>query len=138
MSVTIDLRADQSLETLLATLPPIPSLTDSVTHVACSPRVFGVHTDRTSLITIRGDPSSPTQMVDSGSNVCVTRNLGMTCTLFQLAMLVRAWEGRPPQFVLSSAQLIRMSMPRMPRRGTLPALPAANNLLLWAHHQICT
>jgi hypothetical protein len=75
-SITINLCADQSSDTLLATLPPIPSLTDSVTHVVCSPRVFGVHTDLTSLITICGDPSSPTQTVDSGSNVCVTGNLG--------------------------------------------------------------
>ncbi len=69
----------------------------------------------------------------------------MTRTLFQLAILVQAWailvwawEGRPPQFVLSSAQLVMMSRPRTPGRHTLPALPAANNILLWAHHQIRT
>jgi hypothetical protein len=100
MSITIDLRADQSLDTLLATLPPIPSLTDSVTHVMCSPRMFGLHTDCTSSITIRGDPSSPTQMVDSGSNLCITGNLSGLLDVVDIesTTISVALEGAPASY----------------------------------------
>jgi hypothetical protein len=75
-SVTVDLLATQASTSLLANLPDLPSLTNSVTHVVCYPRVCGVHADRLSSITIHSDSESATRMVDGGSNVCVTGNVG--------------------------------------------------------------
>jgi hypothetical protein len=66
-------RPPPTLDILLATLPEPPN---SVTHIVCSPPVCGVHSDIKSSITIGHDMSLVNRMVDSGSKVCVTGNLG--------------------------------------------------------------
>jgi hypothetical protein len=75
-SITVDLLTTQASTSLLANLPDLPSLTNSVTHIVCSPRVCRVHADRLSFITIYSDLGLATRMVDGGSNVCVTGNVG--------------------------------------------------------------
>ena len=75
-SVTIDLRANQELDSTLAQLPDLPSIMDSVTHVVCSPRVCGVHGDSSS-IKLHNNMLKAQKMVDGGSNVCVTGDIGL-------------------------------------------------------------
>jgi hypothetical protein len=53
-TVIIDLRAGQSLDSTLAELPPLLSLTDSVTHIVCSSWVCGIHGNTRSSITTQG------------------------------------------------------------------------------------
>jgi hypothetical protein len=75
-TLAIDLCAEQISDSFLATLPQPPSITDSVMHIVCSPCVCGVHIDRKSSITIHCNPTSTNRMIDGGSNVCMTGNLG--------------------------------------------------------------
>ncbi len=75
-TVVVDLHAEQVSDSLLTTLPQPPFINDSVTHIFCSPRVCGVHTDHKSSITIRCNPTSTNRMINGGSNVCVTGDLG--------------------------------------------------------------
>ena len=41
----VDLRRDQEVDSLLAQLPTMPSILDSVTHVVYSTRVCGIRDD---------------------------------------------------------------------------------------------
>jgi hypothetical protein len=99
-SIAVDLRANQALDSLLATLPDLPSLTNSVTHVVCSPLVCGVHSDRKLSITISRDPSSVNRIVDGGSNVCVTGNLGSLLDLVDIKpiTILVALQGAPESY----------------------------------------
>jgi hypothetical protein len=56
---------------MIAELPPLPLLTDSVTHVVCSPRVDGLNGNSRSSIKLHTN-----QMIYGGSNVCVTGDHG--------------------------------------------------------------
>ena len=75
-SVTIDLRAPQELDSELAQLLDLPSIMDSVTHVVCSPGVCGVHGDSSS-IKLHNNMLKAQKMVNGGSNVCVTGDIGL-------------------------------------------------------------
>jgi hypothetical protein len=57
--------------TMIAELPPLPLLTDRVTHVVCSPHVYGLNGNSRSSIKLHTD-----RMIDGGSNICVTGDLG--------------------------------------------------------------
>ena len=72
----LDLHAKQDVDSTLALLPyQIPSILDSVTRVVCSLRVCGVcGKDMTSVKILRIAKSNG-KLIDSGSNVCVTRDL---------------------------------------------------------------
>jgi hypothetical protein len=64
------------MESVLAQIPDLPLLLGSVTHIVCSPRVCGVQGDH-SYVRINGLASKSVKMVDGGSNVCVTGDLGL-------------------------------------------------------------
>ncbi len=100
-SITVDLLATQASTSLLANLPDLPSLTNSVTHVVCSPRVCGVHADnRLSSITIHSNSGLATRMVDSGSNVCVTGNASSLVDIVDIdpITILVALEGAPASY----------------------------------------
>jgi hypothetical protein len=75
------------------TIPQYPlELVDSVTHVICEPRVCGLHGDPKSTVTLRGEP-----LVDGGSNICVTGDLGILVDVVDIApiSISIAIEGEP-------------------------------------------
>ena len=88
-SVAVDLRVD--------TVPAHPSPTDSVTHVVCSPRVCGVHSDQLSSISLHNTGRTTPHLVDGGSNVCVTGDLGSLLYVVDIPPLtiLVAIEGAP-------------------------------------------
>jgi hypothetical protein len=57
----------------LASLPEVPSLSDSVVHVKCHPRIFGLHNDRRSTVRIKKLLS----LINRGANICLTNNLNL-------------------------------------------------------------
>jgi hypothetical protein len=65
------------MESVLAQLPDLPSILDSVTHFVCFPRVCRVHGDSLSYVRINGVTPKSKKMVDGGSNVCITGDLGL-------------------------------------------------------------
>ena len=70
----VDLRRDQEVDSLLAQLPPMPSILDSVTHVVYSTRVCGIRDDVSVVKILRVTDTAGT-LIDGGSNVCVTGDL---------------------------------------------------------------
>ncbi len=99
-SITVDLLATQASTSLLANLPDLPSLTNSVTHVVCSPRVCGVHADRLSSITIHSNLGLATRMVDGSSNVYVTGDVGSLVDIVDIdpITILVALEGAPASY----------------------------------------
>jgi hypothetical protein len=97
ITTAVDLQTASTLDILLATLPEPPN---SVTHIVCSPRVCGVHSDIKSSITIGHDTSLVNKMVDGGSNVCVTGNLGNLLDVvdIELITILVALEGAPATY----------------------------------------
>jgi hypothetical protein len=96
-TVAVDLRAELGLDLPVA---DAPTQTDSVTHVVCSTRVFGLRGDSHSTVTVLPHPSAPGRMVDGGSNVCVTRDL---CSLLDVVnidpiTISVAIEGAPTSY----------------------------------------
>jgi hypothetical protein len=99
MSITIDLRANQELDSSLSQLPDLPSIMDSVTHVVCSPRVCGVHGDSSS-ITLHNTMLKTQKMVDGGSNICVTGDIGLLLDIVDVEpfAISVALEGAPSSY----------------------------------------
>lgn len=75
MITTLSLQQDQQVESILAQLPHIPTLMDSIRHVVCSPRVCGVKRDDVSSIKILHVSDMTDTLIDGGLNVCVTGDL---------------------------------------------------------------
>jgi hypothetical protein len=75
VTTTLALRQDQLVDSVLAGLPLAPSILDSVTHVVCSPRVCGLRSDDISSVKILRVADSSGNLIDGGSNVCVTGDL---------------------------------------------------------------
>ena len=71
----LTLRYNQEADSLLAQLPPVASILDSVTHVVCCPRVCGVNRDDLSSVKILHVSDAVGNLIDGGSNVCVTGDL---------------------------------------------------------------
>ncbi len=69
------LRYDQEADSILAQLPPAPSILDSVTYVVCCTRVCGVNRDDPSSVRILRVSDAAGNLIDGGSNVCVTGDL---------------------------------------------------------------
>jgi hypothetical protein len=82
------------MESILDQLPTLPSLHDSVTHVVCTPRVCGIRGDSSSVRTCITDQKA-TKMINDGSYVCVTGNLGLLLDPFKISV---ALEGEPLSF----------------------------------------
>jgi hypothetical protein len=59
----------------MAELPQLPLITNSITHVVCSPRVCGVQGNARLLVTICWVLKPTTHMIDGGLNVCITGDL---------------------------------------------------------------
>jgi hypothetical protein len=98
-SVTIDLCTKQELDSALAELPQWPSISNSVTHVVCTPRKCGIQGDLVSNVRILQvlATNKSNCMVDSGSNVCVTGDLCILLNVIDIdpvAILV-ALDGGP-------------------------------------------
>jgi hypothetical protein len=96
-TVIIDLCANQSLDSTLAELSPLPSITDSITHIVCSPRVCGIHGNMRLSITMRKVTTTTNQMIDGRSNVCVTGDLGSLLDVVDIKPITKsvALEGYP-------------------------------------------
>ncbi len=71
----LTLRYDQEADSLLAHLPPVASIMDSVTHVVCHTRVCGVNRDDMTSVKILRVSDTAGTLIDGGSNVYVTGNL---------------------------------------------------------------
>jgi hypothetical protein len=99
-TVDIDLHANQESDSLLASLPQLPSITNSVTHVVCSPQMCGVLTDTQSYVTIRCNLNSTIRMIDGGSNVGVTGNLGSLLDVVDIEpiTILVALKGAPESY----------------------------------------
>jgi hypothetical protein len=71
-----------------------------VTHIVCSPRVCSVHSDIKLSITIGHDTSLVNRMVDGGSNVCVTGDLGSLLDVVDIEpiTILVALEGTPATY----------------------------------------
>ncbi len=65
------------MESVMAQLPEVPSILDSVTHVVCSPRVCGIRGNYGSLVRIMHITESLTNgnLIDGVSNVCIMGDL---------------------------------------------------------------
>jgi hypothetical protein len=65
------------MDSVMAQLPEVPSILDSVTHVVCSPRVCGIRGNDGSLVRIMHVTESLTNgnLINGGSNVCVMGDL---------------------------------------------------------------
>ncbi len=66
-----NLRGDQELDFVLAQLPPVPSLMDSVTHVVCSLCICGVRGNDRSAVSIMRLAKGGGKLINGGSNICV-------------------------------------------------------------------
>jgi hypothetical protein len=86
-TTALTLRYDQDAESLLAQLPPVASIMDSVTNVVCSPRVCGVKGDDMSSIKILRVSDTGGNLIDGGSNVCVTGDLHALTIISLVAVL---------------------------------------------------
>jgi len=75
-SIIVDLSYDADTQTSATDIAPLISIPDSVTHVMCTPRVCGLRGDAKSSVKICPIQRGPDRMVDGGSNVCVTGDLG--------------------------------------------------------------
>jgi hypothetical protein len=75
-SVITDLHCDASNAPSATDISPLTGVPDSVTHVMCTPRVCGLRDDARSSITIRPPTSHPNLLIDGGSNVCGTADIG--------------------------------------------------------------
>jgi hypothetical protein len=87
------------MESTLAQLPTLPTLHDSVTHVVCSPRVCGLRGDSSSIKT-RAMTQDTSNLIDGGSNICVTGELGLLLDVVDVApfKISVALEGNPSSF----------------------------------------
>jgi hypothetical protein len=132
-SVPINIFAAHTSTSDPATLPDFPTFINSVTHVVCSPRVCGIHSDKSSSITVNGNPESGNRMVDGGSNVCVTGDLGCLVDVTDInpITILVALEGGPASYndCITKRGLTRPSPPNpLGRHILLPAM-----LLLHEH-----
>jgi hypothetical protein len=87
VTTMINLREDQAMASILSELPEEPSLLDSVTHVICSPRVCGIKGDDDSSVGIMGVKDFKTigNLIDGGSNVCITGDLNFLFNVVDIA-----------------------------------------------------
>ncbi|KAL7555072.1 hypothetical protein ACHAWF_018706 [Thalassiosira exigua] len=88
----LDLKQDAEFDSLLAELPQMPSLLDSVVHVVDRPRVLGIGVGHDgasyACLTVRSAShtgSTPATMVDGGSNICLTNNLSHLLDVVNIA-----------------------------------------------------
>ncbi|KAL7545864.1 hypothetical protein ACHAWF_009220 [Thalassiosira exigua] len=80
----LNLKQDAEFDSLLAELPQMPSLLDSVVHVVDRPRVLGIGVGQDGSSYARLTPA-PTTMVDGGSNICLTNVLSHLLDVVQIA-----------------------------------------------------
>jgi hypothetical protein len=71
-----NLHTDAIEQSLLAELPPAPSVSDSVVRVVGYPRVLGLQQDSQSSVKIR-PLDTPTGLIDGGANICATGDLSI-------------------------------------------------------------
>jgi hypothetical protein len=82
--VIVDLSYDLETQVSATDLSNLIPTHDSITHVVCTPPVCGLRGDDRSSITICRVNNAPDQMVDGGSNVCVTGDLGSLLDVFDI------------------------------------------------------
>jgi hypothetical protein len=71
--VCVDLHANQNVDSTLAQLHyQLPTITASVTHAVCSPRVCGICSNNQTSVKIRQVAANSGNLIDGGSNICVT------------------------------------------------------------------
>jgi hypothetical protein len=61
----------------------VPSLSDSVVHVKCRPRVFGLRNDHRPTVRIK----NPLSLIDGGANICLTNNLNLLVDAINIQLL---------------------------------------------------
>jgi hypothetical protein len=84
----------------MAESPQLLLITDSVTHVICSPRVCGIHGDARSMVTICRVSKPMTHMINGGLNVCATGDLGSLLDVVNIepVTILVALEGSPTSY----------------------------------------
>jgi hypothetical protein len=87
VTTMINLREDQAMASILSELPKKPSLLDSVTHIVCSPWVCGIKGDDDSSVRIMRvkDSTTNSNLIDGGSNVCITGDLNFLLNVVDIA-----------------------------------------------------
>ncbi len=75
-SIIVDLSYNADTQTSATDIAPLISIPNSVTDVMCTPRVCGLRGNAKSSVTICAVKSGHDRMVDGGSNVCVTGDIG--------------------------------------------------------------
>jgi hypothetical protein len=87
VTTMINLGEDQAMASILSKLPKEPSLLDSVAHVLCSPRVCGIKGDDDSSVRIMRvkDFTMNGNLIDGGSNVCITGDLNFLLDVVDIA-----------------------------------------------------
>jgi hypothetical protein len=85
---------------MMAKMPQLPSITNSVTHVICSPQVCGIHGNACSAVTICRILKPTTHMIDGGLNVCITGDLGSLLDVVDIkpVTILVALEGSPTSY----------------------------------------
>ena len=101
----IDLKQDQEFQSILAELPEIPNILDSLAHIVSTPRVFGIGVDAKSHVRLRRSDTqsskyhfaanalassdngfhSQSKMADGGSNICLTPHLHLLVDIQEMA-----------------------------------------------------
>jgi hypothetical protein len=97
LPVTIELQADQTLASRLTKLSPCPSVMDSVTHVVCNSWICGLCGNSTFYIRILWINGMSNWMVNRGSNICVTGDLGTLLNVININPIIIsvALDGAP-------------------------------------------
>ncbi len=86
--ITVNLCASQKLASTLVDLPPCNSISNSVTHLFCTPCICGVNCNKHLSRHILKILGRPTKMVDGGSNVCVMGDLGILLDVVSINLIV--------------------------------------------------
>jgi hypothetical protein len=70
-------------QSAMDSLSVVPSISDSVVHVKCFPRVFGLHNDSQLPVRIK----KPLSLINGGANICLTNNLSLLVDAIDIQLL---------------------------------------------------
>ncbi|KAL7528065.1 hypothetical protein ACHAWF_009840 [Thalassiosira exigua] len=125
----MDLRADAELDSILAELPSMPSLMDSVVHVVDRPRVLGLGLgrDRCSFARLRVSATALVAplakgIIDGGSNICLTNTLALLLDVVDISPVpvsVAIEDDSPATFLCTA----KGSLPLRMDNGTIHYQP---------------
>jgi hypothetical protein len=120
VTTMINLREDQVMASILSELPEEPSLLDSITHIICSLRVCGIKGDDDSSVRIMRvkDFTTNGNLIDGGSNVCVTGDLNFLLDVVDIAPIDISVALSGSSFLLNNKISKRSLLPLTLLNGT--------------------